>query len=100
MASIPNWSGVDTPGEFLAMPNTATSGYFWAGMDLMVVLVIFITLATSFGWEAGLLSAGFVGLLMTIFLVYLGLVSYWVLGTFVALLLFMFIYIIWSSKYD
>jgi len=100
MPTIPNWSGVDTPGEFLAMPNTATGGYFWAGMDLMVFLVIFITLAGGFGWEAGLLSASFVGLLMTIFLVYLDLVSFWILGVFVALLLLMFIYVIWSNRYD
>jgi len=100
MPSIPNWTGIDTPNEFLAMPNTATGGYFWAGMDLMVVLIIFITLATNFGWEAGLMSAGFVGLLMSIFLLYLGLISFWIVGTFVALLLFIFVYIIWSAKYD
>ena len=90
MPSIPNWSGVDTPGEFLEMPNTATGGYFWAGMDLMVFLIVFITLATQFGWEAGIMSAAFVGLLMSIFLVYLNLVSFWIVGVFIAILLFMF----------
>ena len=100
MTAIPNWSGVDTPGEFLAMPNTSTGGYFWAGMDLMVFLIIFITLAGQFGWEGALISASFVGLLMTIFLVYLELVSFWVLGVFIATLLMMFIYIIWSNRYD
>jgi len=100
MTAIPNWSGVDTPSEFLAMPNASTSGYFWAGMDLMVFLIIFITLSSGFGWEVGLLSAGFVGLLMSIFLAYLNLVSFWVVGIFVGLLLLMFVYIIWSSKYD
>ena len=100
MTAIPNWSGVDTPGEFLAMPNTSTGGYFWAGMDLLVFLVLFISLSSGYGWIAGLLASAFVGFLMTLFLVYLGLVSFWILGGFIALLLFMFIYIIWSSKYD
>lgn len=100
MPTIPNWTGVDTPGEFLEMPNNSTGGYFWVGIDLMVFLIIFITLAGTFGWEAGILAASFVGLLMTVFLVYLGLVSFQILGIFIAILLFMFIYIIWSSKYD
>jgi len=100
MPAIPNWTGVDTPGEFLAMPNASTGGWFWTGMDLMVFLILFISLATGFGWEAGLMSAAFVGLLMSIFLVYMNLVSFWIVGIFVALLLLMFIYIIWGNKYD
>ena len=100
MPAIPNWSGVDTPEEFLAMPNASTSGYFWTGMDLMVFLILFITLAGPFGWEGALLSAGFIGLLMSIFLVYLGLVAWWVVGAFIGMLLLMFIYIIWSNRYD
>ena len=100
MPSIPNWSGVDTPKEFLAMPNTSTGGWFWAGMDFMVFLILFITLSTGFGWEAGLLASGFVGLLISIFLAYLELVSFWVVGVFIGLLLLMFIYIIWGNKYD
>jgi len=100
MPSIPNWTGVDSPKEFLTMPNTATGGYFWMGMNIMVFLVIFISLAGSFGWEAGLLSAGFIALLMSIFLVYLGLLSFWVVGTFIALILITAIYIIWSNRYD
>lgn len=100
MASIPNWSGVDTPQEFLEMPNNATSGYFWAGMDLMIFLIVFITLALQFGWEAGILSASFVGLLISIFLVYLDLVSLWIIGVFVGIILLTFIYIMWSNKFD
>lgn len=100
MTAIPNWSGVDTPEEFLAMPNEATGGYFWMGMDIMVFLVLFITLSMNFGWEAGILGASFVGLLMSIFLVYLGLLSFWVIGIFIALIIITFIYIIWSNRYD
>ena len=98
--AIPNWSEVDTPGEFLAMPNQSTGGNFWAGMDLMVFLIIFITLSMGFGWEAGLIGAGFIGMLMSIFLAYLGLIAFWIVGVFVAILVLTFIYIIWSNKYD
>ena len=100
MPSIPNWSGVDTPQEFLAMPNSSTGGYFWAGINLMTFLVLFITLSLPFGWEAGMLSAGFISLMMALFLAYLDLVAWWIVGTFIGLLLLMFVYIIWSSKYD
>ena len=100
MPSIPNWTGVDTPEEFLAMPNESTGGYFWAGIDLMVFLIIFITLSMQFGWEAGLLAGAFVGILMSIFLVYLGLLSFWILGGFIAVIILMFIYVIWSNRYD
>jgi len=100
MPSIPNWSGVDTPEEFLAMPNESTGGYFWAGMDLMIFLIVFITLAGTAGWEAAILSASFVGLLISIFLVYLNLLSFWILGSYIAIILIMFIYIIWSNRYD
>jgi len=100
MPAIPNWSGVDTPEEFLAMPNASTSGWFWTGMDIMVFLVLFISLASNFGWEAGILSAGFIGLLMSIFLLYMNLISLWIVGFFIALILIVFIYIIWSNRYD
>lgn len=100
MTAIPNWTAVKTPQDFLKMPNTATNGWFWAGMDLMIFLVLFITIVGSFGFEAGILSAGFIGLLMTLFLVYLGLVAWNFAGYFIGILVIIMIYVIWSNKYD
>ena len=100
MTAIPNWSNVSTPKDFLKMPNESTGGYFWTGIDLMVFIVIFITMASGVTWEAALISASFVGILMSLFLVYLGLVSFWIMGIFIALILLMFIYVIWSNRYD
>ena len=100
MPTIPNWDNVTTPDAFLKMPNTATNGWFWTGMDLMIFFILFITMAGTFGWEAGILSAGFAGLLISIFLVYLELISWWIIGMFIGIILLTFIYIIWSNRYD
>jgi hypothetical protein len=100
MATIPDWSNVTTPDQFLAMPNESTGGWFWTGMDLMIFIILFITMAGAFGWEAGMLSACFAGLLISLFLVYLGLVAWWVVGMFIGMILLIFIYIIWSNRYD
>ena len=100
MTAIPNWSAVDSPEALLKMPNTSTGGWFWAGMDLMTFIILFISLAGTFGWEAGILSAGFVGILMTLFLAYMHLVAFSFAGYFIAIICIMMIYVIWSNKYD
>lgn len=100
MTAIPSWNNVTTANDFLKMPNQSTGGYFWMGMDIMIFLVLFITLAGTFAWEGAIMSAGFIGLLISIFLVYLGLASFWIVGMFMAIILLVFIYIIWGNKYD
>lgn len=100
MTTIPDWTNVTSPEALMKMPNSATGGWFWAGMDFMVFIILFITLAGTFGWEAGILSAGFIGILMTIFLAYMHLVSFAFTGYFVAIISIMIIYIIWSNRYD
>ena len=100
MTTIPDWSNVTTPEQFLKMPNQSTGGWFWTGIDLMIFAVIFITLSGISTWEAGLLSACFIGLLMSLFLVYLNLIAFWILGIYIALILAIFIYVIWSNRFD
>ena len=100
MPSIPDWSNVTTPEEFLAMPNTSTGGWFWTGIDLMIFLILFITLAGAFGWEAGILSAGFIGIIMTLLLAYMNLVSFSTAGWFIGIVVIIMIYILWSNRYD
>lgn len=100
MTAIPDWSNVTTPEEFLKMPNTSTSGWFWTGIDIMIFLVLLITMAGVFNWEVAILGAGFIGIIMSLLLAYLHLVSFWVVGWFVGLVIIMMIYIIWSNRYD
>jgi hypothetical protein len=100
MTAIPDWTNVTTPEQFLKMPNESTGGWFWAGIDFMVFVIIFITLTGTFGWEAGILAGGFIGILMTVFLAYMDLVSFSFAGYFVAIVSIIIIYIIWSNRYD
>ena len=100
MTAIPNWTNVTTPEEFLKMPNKSTGGWFWTGIDIMVFLVLFITMAGTFGWEAGILSAGFIGIIMTLLLAYLNLVAYGTAGIFIGIVVIVMIYVIWSNRYD
>jgi len=100
MPTIPNWSNVTTPESFLKMPNVSTGGWFWAGMDLLIFLVLLITMAGTFGWEAGVLSAGFVSIIITLLLAYLNLVAFKIAGVFIGLVVIVMIYVIWSNRYD
>jgi hypothetical protein len=52
------------------------------------------------GYEVAIMAAAFIGLIIQILLVYLGLGSMLILGGYVAILLLMFIYITWRNKYD
>lgn len=96
-----NFSNVTTFTGFLAEANVQTSGWFWSGINIMIFLVLFITIASSpAGWEAGLFSAGFVTIILSVFLTYLGLQSMWITGVMIGLILLLFIYISWSNRYD
>jgi hypothetical protein len=100
MSAIPDWSNATTPENFLKMPNASTNGWFWTGMDIMIFLVLFITISIGAGWEAGILSAGFIGIMMTIFLAYLHLVAFNTAGWFIGIIVIIMIYVIWSNRYD
>jgi len=86
--------------EILAMPNTITNGWFWNGITLMLFFIAFVTIAMGFGWEAGLMVSAFIGMLLTLFLVYLGLSPLWMVGVYLGLILLIIFYIIWNNKYD
>lgn len=86
--------------EILTMPNTITNGWFWSGINLMIFFIAFITIAMGFGWEAGLLVASFLGMIVSLFLLYLGLASLWMVGIYLGFILLMIIYIMWNNKYD
>lgn len=96
MANI-NWSNITDLGQVPAAANTASSGSFWVGM-LYMMWVILLMLTLTFGFEVAILTSSFVMLVVGILMVYAGLIAWqWVL-TFVGILIFMFLYIIWSSS--
>lgn len=95
-----NWSAVNSTADMLVLANNNAGGFFWSAMIYMLFGIMLITLTGSFGWEAGLLASAFFGLVLSIMGLYLGLVGIATIGTFVAMIILMIIYITWANKYD
>ena len=92
-----NWTNVTTWTDVLATANTNTGSWFWT-LIMYSIFIVGLLIFSSWGFETALLSASFVALILGLFLVYAGLVAWtWTL-TFVGIILFMFLYISWSSK--
>jgi len=83
--------------DLLAIPNATTGGFFWIGMLFMMWGIIVMTLL-NFGFEAAMLTASFVILIAGLFLVYLELVSWTWLMTFLGIILFMIFYMVWQKN--
>lgn len=94
-----NWTNISTVTDVLRVANDNASGYFWTGIVYMIFIIVLIS-SLAFGWESAILIAGFVGVVLSIIAMYMGLVSITVLGSFVGVLILTFIYLIWSSRYD
>ena len=67
-------------------------------INMLIFFVLLITLSGIFPWEAALLSASFVALILAFLLSYLELVAWWVVGLFLAIILIMIMYIMWSKR--
>jgi len=95
MASI-NWSNMTDFGQLPGAANTASGGSFWVGMLYMMWIILMLILMV-YGFEVAILTSSFVFLVIGLIMVYAGLIAWtWVL-VFVGVILFMFLYIIWSS---
>jgi hypothetical protein len=96
--ALTNFSNVTTFVGFLGEANNQTSGYFWSSMNLLVFLVLFITMTIGFGWESAFFAAGFVSILISMFLMYLGLQSMQFTGMIIGGILLLFIFLMWSNR--
>jgi len=83
--------------DMLILANTNTSGTFWTGIYWMIVVVIFLS-SVAMGWEIAFVVSFFAGLMIGMFLLYLGLISMTVFGMTEAGLLFIIIYLMYSSS--
>jgi len=83
--------------DLLAIPNATTGGFFWVGMLFMMWGIIVMAML-AFGFEVAMLTASFVMLIAGLFLVYLGLVSWTWLMTFLGIILFMIFYMVWQKN--
>jgi len=83
--------------DLLAIPNATTGGFFWIGMLFMMWGIIVMAML-AFGFEVAMLTASFVMLIAGLFLVYLELVSWTWLMTFLGIILFMIFYMVWQKN--
>ena len=83
--------------DLLAIPNATTGGFFWIGMLFMMWGIIVMAML-AFGFEVAMLTASFVMLIAGLFLVYLELVTWNWLMTFLGIILFMMFYMIWQKN--
>jgi|GEM_PF-4371415 len=95
-----NMNSINTFDSFIKFANSSANDLLFTMIDFMVFFVLFISLTGVFGWEVALLSSGFIGLVLSILLLYAGLTNIWSVSIFVGILIIMFFYIIWSNKYD
>jgi hypothetical protein len=95
-----NWSSLNNFNDFLTNVNNSGAGYLFTGIDILVFLVLLISLTSVYGWEAGMLSAGFISVILSILFVYMGVMNIWVASFFVGTIIIFIMYIIWSNRYD
>lgn len=65
-----------------------------------MIWIVLLLVLIGYGFEVALLVASFLALVIAFFLVYAGLVSWAYIVQFAGILLFMFLYIIWSGRKD
>jgi hypothetical protein len=92
-----NLSNMNTLSDLLNLANTTTDGAFWAGIYWMIIVIAFIS-SVGFGWEIAFGLSFFGGMIMGLFLVTMGLISMTVFGATEAILIFVLIYLLYSSK--
>jgi len=95
-----NWSEITAAQDILQIANANSSGFFWTGMLYMlwvILLVIFIPLG---GFEAAILTSGFIGGTIGLILLYSGLISWQWFLPLPGMILFTILYIVWSSRAD
>ena len=92
-----NMSNVNSLGDILNLANTVTGDIFWTGIYwMLIVIVLIVTL--GFGFEVSMLMSFFFALIVGIFLLYLGLIHVVTLGITTAVLLFITIYLVYTSN--
>jgi len=97
---LTNFSNITTATGLLREANVQTGGWFWTAIDFLVFSVIFITLSTTFGWESAFFGAGFVAIIISVFLLYMNLITMTTLAIIIGSILLIFIFIMWASKWD
>ena len=88
---------LSTFDQILQQANINTGDTFWIGMYWLVIGVVLIS-TMAFGFEVAMLFSFFVGTIIGIFLLYLSLITPVMFGISEAVLIFMIIYLVYSSR--
>jgi len=96
--TIANFSNMTNPVQWLAAANTHSNGQFWPWSLFMFVIILGIALMPTSGAEVAALVALFAGLMIGVFLYYMGLVGLGTVGIIVGALLFLIIYMMATSR--
>ena len=92
-----NWSNLTDLNQLPAAANTVSGGAFWVSMLYMIWIIILLA-ALGWGMETALIVSSFIGLALSIFLTYAGLIAWQWSMSFAAILLFTFLYIAWTTR--
>ena len=92
-----NFSSMTSFANLLSHANTSTGGWFWVAINWTVFLIVLLSLM-QFGFEVSLLVAGFISLIIGIFLTYMDLSSWTNTLIYFGIILLSIIWIIWGSN--
>lgn len=95
--SVVNWTNVTDFAQIPGLANTASTNTFWIGM-LHMIFIILLLVMIGYGFEVAITTAAFLSLIIAFFLVYSNLIAWGYIVEFAGILLFIFLYITWSSK--
>lgn len=93
----PNMQNITSFVDFFQLANTNTQGWFWAGITVLIFIVILIALL-RYGEEVSGITAGFVTFILSLWLTYAGLVAWGVTTFYLGVTLLLLIYVAWTRK--
>jgi len=94
--SVINWSNVTDFSQLPGLANASSGGLFWSGV-LWLMFIVLILVLVSYGLEVAVTVAAFLAFAMSFLFVYNDLVGWGHIVAFAGILLFMYLYITWSS---
>jgi len=95
-----SWENMTGFNDFILNANASGGNWLFSGIVFMIFMIVFITLTGAFGFESALLVSAFISFVLALLLNYAGLVSWYVVGFPVGLIIAVIMYIMWSNKYD
>jgi uncharacterized MnhB-related membrane protein len=93
-----NWSNMNSFTNFITNANNSGGGFLFTAINFLVFIVLFITLTAQFGWQSAILSSAFIGMILSLLFVYMGVMNIWIAGAYVGIIVVMFLYLAWKNN--